>query len=133
MAGTGPVSTIAPRCILSMGAFCDGFRDRQEGLWVNQSASAAYDTFMQPQKLIPGFVDKEKDAWRIAREWCAENIRPEAFIQRIFGDSLWRLICIFRCHQKIAFRQGTSFFGSGKNNIGRSCYGTLAADVIDFQ
>lgn len=85
------VSTIAPRCILSMGAFCDGLRDRQNDLWVHQSASAAYDTFLQPQKLIPGFTDKEKDAWRVAREWCAENIHPDAFIQRIFGDSQYRV------------------------------------------
>lgn len=85
------VSTTAPRCILSMGAFCDGLKDKKPDLWVVQSSSKSYDIFLQPQKLIPGFTDKEKDAWRIAREFCAETIDPSAFIERIFGDPEYRV------------------------------------------
>lgn len=85
------VSTTAPRCILSMGAFCDGLKDRNPSLWAEQSSSKAYDAFLQPQKLIPGFPDKEKDAWRIAREFCADTIDPSAFIERIFGDADYRV------------------------------------------
>ena len=80
------VSTTAPRCILSMGAFCDGLRDRKPNLWIKQSSSASYDAFLQPQKLIPGFIEKEKEAWQVAREFCAENVHPEAFMGRIFRD-----------------------------------------------
>lgn len=85
------VSTTAPRCILSMGAFCDGLKDRKPLLWVEQSSSKSYDAFLQPQKLMPGFPDKEKDAWRIAREFCADTIDPRAFIERIFGDPDYRV------------------------------------------
>ena len=85
------VSTTAPRCILSMGAFCDGLKDKKPSLWINQSSSKSYDSFLQPQKLIPGFTDKEKDAWRIAREFCADTIDPRAFIERIFGDPDYRV------------------------------------------
>lgn len=85
------VSTTAPRCILSMGAFCDGLKDKKPSLWIKQSSSKSYDSFLQPQKLIPGFTDKEKDAWRIAREFCADTIDPRAFIERIFGDTDYRV------------------------------------------
>ncbi len=85
------VSTSAPRCILSMGAFCDGMKDKKPSLWIKQSSSKSYDNFLQPQKLIPGFTDKEKDAWRIAREFCADTIDPRAFIERIFGDPDYRV------------------------------------------
>ncbi len=85
------VSTTAPRCILSMGAFCDGLKDNKPSLWIKQSSSKSYDSFLQPQKLIPGFTDKEKDAWRVAREFCADTIDPRAFIERIFGDPDYRV------------------------------------------
>lgn len=85
------VSTTAPRCILSMGAFCDGLKDKKPSLWIKQRSSKSYDRFLQPQKLIPGFTDKEKDAWKVAREFCAETIDPRAFIERIFGDPDYRV------------------------------------------
>lgn len=85
------VSTTVPRCILSMGAFCDGLKDMKPSLWIKQSSSKSYDNFLQPQKLIPGFTDKEKDAWRIARAFCAETIDPNAFIERIFGYPEYRV------------------------------------------
>lgn len=85
------VSTTAPRCILSMGAFCDGLKDKKPSLWIKQSSSKSYDSFLQPQKLIPGFTDKEKDAWRVAREFCTQTIDPDAFIERIFGYPDYRV------------------------------------------
>ena len=75
-------STPVPRCILSMGAFCDGL-----GVWVHQSASKAYSPILAPQLSLPGFEERSRRSWAVARAAATELIDPSAFLERVFGNA----------------------------------------------
>lgn len=75
-------STPVPRCILSMGAFCDGL-----GVWVRQSASKAYSPILAPQLSLPEFEEKSRRSWAVARAEATKLIDPSAFLERVFGNA----------------------------------------------
>ena len=79
-------ATLVPRVILSMGAFCDGLKDRDPALWVQQQSNKADVVFLAPHQLISDFKEKEKVSWAVARDFGLEIIPTEAFLERIFGD-----------------------------------------------
>lgn len=81
------VATLVPRVILSMGAFCDGLKDRDPSLWTVQRSNQTDLIDLAPHQLIPDFKGKERLSWAAAREFGLEHIHTEAFIERIFGDS----------------------------------------------
>ena len=80
-------ATLVPRVILSMGAFCDGLKDRDPSLWVLQRSNQTDVIDLAPHQLIPDFKGKERISWAAAREFGLEHIPTEAFLERIFGDS----------------------------------------------
>lgn len=79
------VSTLVPRVILSMGAFCDGLKDRAPSLWIPQRCSKPDAAILAPHQFIREFRDKEKVGWALARELSEEIIPTEDFCERIFG------------------------------------------------
>lgn len=79
-------STVAPRCILSMSAFCDGL-----GIWAEQSASKAYAPILAPQLSIPGFEERSRQAWAVIREEAVSKIDPSAFLERVFGEADYKI------------------------------------------
>ena len=84
-------STLVPRVILSMGAFCDGLKDRDPELWVLQRSNQTDVAYLAPHQLIPDFKEKERLSWAVARDFGLEYIPTEAFLERIFGDGKYEI------------------------------------------
>lgn len=85
------MATLVPRVILSMGAFCDGLKDRDPSLWVPQRSNKTDVIHLAPHQLIPAARDKEKLSWAAAREFGLEYIPTEAFLERVFGDGAYAI------------------------------------------
>lgn len=79
-------ATLIPRVILSMGAFCDGLKDRDPSLWIPQRSTKPDAAILAPHQQIPGFRDIERVSWGVARDFGENYIPTEAFLERIFGD-----------------------------------------------
>ena len=89
-------STLVPRCILSMNAFCDELEVAAPALDIHQEASAADMAYLKPNsrynpRVLPDEVDSKMDVgegrWR--EPWLdmwQRTARPQAFFARLFKD-----------------------------------------------
>ncbi len=79
-------STLVPRCILSMGAFCESLKELAPKIDITQEASEAYMYFMNYySKEYRDYYDN--GPWiKVYDQFLTENIHPERLIASLFKN-----------------------------------------------
>ena len=94
-------ATTAPRCILSMAAFCGGLHDRQKNLEITMQASPKHMAALNPNS--PNNPELQDDLrenvmespeapyWDDYKALWRELTKPEEFFSRLISDRKWFL------------------------------------------
>ena len=95
-------STVVPRCIMSMAAFCEGLKEADPSLEIFTETSSVNMYYLNPHSTgnpagtAEDFRYKSADApWRPEwRRFCEERIDVETILARLFTDTAYaRSIC----------------------------------------
>ena len=95
-------STVVPRCIMSMAAFCEGLKEADPALDIFTETSNVNMYYLNPHSTgnpagtAADFRHKSADApWRTEwRRFCEERIDVESILARLFTDTAYaRSIC----------------------------------------
>ena len=127
-------STVVPRCIMSMAAFCEGLKEADPSLEIFTETSSVNMYYLNPHSTgnpagtAEDFRYKSADApWRPEwRRFCEERIDVETILARLFTDTAYaRSIC-----DPLKFEQDLFSVAARNRGRGTALAETLLDDIV---